>query len=175
MRTRFYKNFLFILPAFIYASCAKEHPNYSSGKATAEKNGRQWTGEARLIDKFEDGKTIFIEFNVYNKNDELRETLYFTYVPRKIGEHPLQNCGFNDCDSLTARYYILAADGDVLDDAYRKTDPSSKFVITHSSTNVISGNFDLIMTMDDPSKKFNPNNPDTIRFKNGSFKVKLDR
>ena len=173
MTTRYYKYCLFAL--FILGGCIKEHPNYSSGKATAEKNNQKWTGEARIIEQSDDGETIFFEFNVYNKNDELRETLYFTYVPRKIGEHPLQNCGFNDCDSLTARYYILAADGDVLEDSYRQTSPSSRFAITNNSDKSIQGTFDLTITMDDPSQKLNPNNPDTIRFQNGNFKIKLDR
>jgi hypothetical protein len=174
MKHIYYLSFFLLL----VSACDKDkfHPDYSNGKAEAFKNGENWMGQGYALISQQD-KYAFL-FSVYNQYGELRQELYFHNIPREIGTYPLYKVQSQNLDSISsARFFTLSSDGDVIEDHYYvKADSlASSIFIESIDTNSgwVNGKFNAVFYIDPDRPKFNPANPDTIRFTNGTFSAKL--
>jgi len=160
------------------SACDKDkfHPDYSNGKAEAVKNGENWMGQGYALIS-QQNKYAFL-FSVYNQYGELRQRLSFFNVPRESRAHQLYNVESQNLDSLSsARFSTLISDGDVIEDHYyvKEDALASNILIESIDTNSgwVKGKFNAVFYIDPDRPKFNPANPDTIRFTNGTFSAKL--
>lgn len=170
------KNIVYIiLLGFIAISCKKEDENTKT-TATALKNGKAWIAKSSVRRAIDNDLFVF-EFDVFNSNNERRQSLYFLNIGMQLGifsltpfrEHisnQIPICGFS----------TLSSDGDVLDQIYRVIENTSTIeILSISSDNKrITGKFDVTLERDTSNQ--NPNNahPDILTFKDGFFTVYLD-
>ncbi len=162
-------------------SCEKGfEPDFSFGKATAERNAESW--KAQGVAKYNKPHGIGIDFifDVFNEVGELRQRLTFGKVPIDVVSVALKNSSAQSNDTITrASFKTVSSDGDVLEDIYLVLEDSIQSHIEilsiDSDTNWIKGAFMATFIIDPNRPKFNPNNPDTIRFTNGAFEARIDK
>ncbi len=166
---------------FLVSACDKDkfHPDYSNGKADAFKNGERWLAQGNIakINK-PHGIGIDFSFDIYNEFGELRQNLFLYKVPEIIGHFKISDTDVRNTDTLTgASFYTFSSDGDVIEDRYLIQVDSfvSNIYIQSIDANSgwIKGGFNAVFYIDPDRPKFNPANPDTIRFTNGTFSAKL--
>jgi len=174
MKHIYYLSFFLLL----ISACDKDkfHPDYSNGMADASKNGENWVGQGYALIS-QQNKYAFL-FSVYNQYGELRQELYFFNILRAIGTYQLYKVQSQNLDSLaSARFFTSSSDGDVSEDSYYvKADSlASNIFIESIDTNSgwVIGKFNAVFYIRPDRPKFNPANPDTIRFTNGRFSAKV--
>ena len=159
------------------SACDKDkfRPDYSNGMAEAYRNGQYWIATASAS-PYKSGFNM--SFQYYNEFGELRQSQTLYKIPRAIGTYKLSKTEVRDEDVLIgASFYTLSSDGDVIEDRYLIEVDSfvSNIYIQSIDANSgwIKGGFNAVFYIDPDRPKFNPANPDTIRFTNGTFSAKL--
>lgn len=111
---------------------------------------------------------------IYNADKDRRESVSFSKIPKQIGSYTLINTT-DGCkeQSIKVSYYTLGEDGDVIFGVYTLlTIADNKLIIDkyEESTKIMNGKFSatFIKTSGQQSS------PDTIKFSNGVFKLKLN-
>lgn len=171
---RSYLFLIFIL--VLVSSCKKDEFQY--GKATALNNGAVWEAQATrgaIINKPHEIGYDFI-FEVY-KGDFLWQVMHLAKIPDRVGNYALTNSSPQVQDDLTfALFYTVLPEGDVVEDAYRVQEDSTLSYINISEINKswIEGTFEGVFYLDPNRPVTNPNNPDTILFKQGEFRIKIN-
>lgn len=152
-----------------------KYPEWSEVKAL--KNGQIWKHKASAqIVKRKSG-SIAITANVFNDHDELREVLIFDYVPFEPGKYTLlKRIKDSQNVDIYAGYTTFTADGDVVEDRYDVLEEENNFVEieTIDRANMkMSGTFRCTFVRDPNDHVSNPSLPDTIRFSEGDFTLKI--
>lgn len=149
------------------------------GTASAIFNGKAWnagTVRSNINVPCYKGKLGF-EFNVYNKQGFLRETLSFEKIPIAKGTYSINPLNYNDplCkDTVATALYGTSQDhGDVALDFYNVIpSPDNYFTINNYNerTKELTGSFEVTFKI---TTRQDPNSPDTIRVSNGRFYTKI--
>ena len=165
---------------FLIAGCKKDktesrYPEWSEVRTL--KNGQIWKSNAfAQIDKKRSG-VISIPANISNNFGELREVLMLGDIPFELGKYTLLKKILNsDILEIYASYTTLTADGDVVEDRYDVLEEENNFIEidTIDLTNMkMSGNFQVTFVRDPNDHVSNPSLPDTIRFNEGVFILKI--
>lgn len=157
--------------------CSKDeigakHPDWS--KVTASKNGLIWESRAvAFLDKNKEERFLSIPAHVNNEYGFLREALFFGGVNCLTGKQIVFN---SKAESLYASYTTLMADGDVVEDRFVICEDRNNFIDIQTLDIVnmkLVGNFRLTFVRDVNDPITNPNLPDTIRFDDGEFCLKI--
>ncbi|MCP4551977.1 MAG: hypothetical protein GY834_08075 [Bacteroidetes bacterium] len=168
---------VFIVFFLIQFSCDKDiiedkHPEWS--KVTALKNKIAWESEAVAFIEISETKTLLsIPANVHNEDGFWREGLSFGNIDLLIGKHIILG---SLTDTLYARYTTLMADGDVVEDRFIVCEDVENFIDIQTLDTIemkLSGNFKVTFIRDINDPITNPSLPDTIRFTEGSFSLKM--
>lgn len=161
-------------------SCKKDKtesklPEWSEVKAL--KNGQIWKSNAFAhIDKKKSG-LIAIPAEVFNNHSELREVLIFDYVPFETGKYTLLK-RIKDSQNIDiyAGYTTFSSDGDVVEDRYDVLEEENNFIEIETIDRAdmkMSGTFRCTFVRDPNDHVDNPSLPDTIRFDDGGFILKI--
>ena len=163
---------LFFAYLALLLSCRKEKkPKVDftyTGTLSAIKNGINWSAKVRFVNE---NDSIYIEANVYNEFNYLRQTLAFFKIPKTIGIHLLKK--FTPLNNLTSSTYGTSQDdGDVSCDNFTlDTLRMNNYIKVTSIDNIaktIRCEFVSTYFIDNISgRKCNPNEVDTIKFTNG--------
>jgi hypothetical protein len=170
---------IFALILIIAMGCTEDRFQYdfSNGKASAKLNNSEWEGqgsgyENELVGGFD------MYYEVFNKHGFLRQSLLFIKIPTQPGQYSLHNTSGQSMDTITGSSFVTSSDdGDVTEDIYQVFEnPNESYVeveIYDQSTRWLEGNFKATYYIKPGRPKTNPNNPDTLRFENGEFRVRI--
>lgn len=125
------------------------------------------------------GVGVDMSFAIANDWGQLRQSLVFQKIPDSLGVYPLHALSYQIQDSLPGcSFYILASDGDVLEETYKLIESGHENTMTvldyDEVGRVLSGKFSVALQIDPIRPKNNPNNPDTIVFEIDEFEVKIE-
>ncbi len=151
-------------------------PDFTGGKATALRNGEEWTGQGRGTVNNQ-GIGLNMYYDVFDNIGQLRQRLSFRKIPRDHGNYSLFNTSGQSTDSLAGcNFYTLSFDGDVLEDIYRVVESESTInVVDYNDSNrLFTGAFRVKLYIDPNQPKMNPANPDTLIFESGTFEVTIE-
>lgn len=171
---RFFKNILLIL--FILLNSCEEPELYEWSKLNALLNDKSWEASAIAVEQTIKRDSVFIQATVFNTDGYLREIMTLSYLPIKIGRYPVFS-RFNAVSSnLKAKYATISDDGDVVEDRFNVFEADNNFVeilSVNQQNKEIQGSFQLTFIRDQSDKIENPSLPDTIRFINGTFRIRI--
>lgn len=168
---------LFIILCLFQFGCDKDisedkHTEWS--KVTALKNEEAWESKAvAFIQKGEKGTLFSIPANVHNEDGFWREGLSLGNIDLLIGKHIITS---SLTDTLYARYTTLMADGDVVEDRFVVCKAVENFIdiqILDTVKMKLMGIFNITFIRDINDPITNPNLPDTIRFTEGNFSLRM--
>jgi hypothetical protein len=184
----------FVVIVMLYTCCGKEqtefieqktiiyHPqDWGFGFAQAKKNGLQFDagGWVNIRPKC-DGGSQLLEIGLFTEDgygftrEELPLiTAQLSKVPFQY-DLPMSLCGINPFPGTG--YSLL--DTEVLEDSYIVDYTINNWIrieVADTFNNVLQGAFRLRFVIDPDSKKTNLENPDTIDFTDGKFKLKFFR
>jgi hypothetical protein len=100
-------------------------------------------------------------------------------IPFKTGDFEVRNHAAAGIYNgfVGARYYLLASDGDALDDVYYLDESAGDNVLEVTFIDTVAwvarGTFNLSFVRDENETNPNPLHPDKLRFSNGVFEVKF--
>lgn len=172
------KHILFFALIFILFACKKEPakpslPDGYYGTASAERNGKPWTGHPACWISLADHTSISMELDSFWQDFYGKESLQIWNIPPFVGTYKTHRyIGQN----LNQVYSILSMwDSDLPLGGYNilESDSSTNVVALTSYdtlTKEIKGTFNLTFIV---SGRPYPSYPDTIRMKNGQFSGKL--
>lgn len=177
---------LFVLSALIL-SCHKDHKEVEiflpgqqlNGfwKATKQSGGESaaWeaSGSARPDTSFSPNN-VNITSSTYDDQGQLRENLVMLQIPLVPGHYNI-NDGFVENGQPETAYSRLVSDGDALGAQYFGVGGENWVEITEIDTSMalIKGRFDLKFEIDPSDKE--SGFPEIVRFKDGTFEVKIIR
>lgn len=174
------KAIYFMLIASLIIGCKKDktesiYPEWS--KVNALKNDKIWKAKASAQIVKRNSGLIAIPADVYNDYGELREVLIFDYVPFEPGKYTLLK-RIKNSESLRiyAGYTTFTADGDVVEDRYDVLEEENNFIEIDAVDRAnlkMSGTFRVTFVRDPNDYVSNPSLPDTIRFSEGDFNLKI--
>lgn len=173
--------YLITIMLFIFVCCEEQEDEVSTyywGNSTALKNGANWNSEAihTYYNVFHLNNIDFF-MEVYNSHGEMREDLYFFNIPISFDEKQIYNVKNNtDNQFIGAAYTTLSHDGDVVEDRFVVLEDENSFIqleSINSKTNEIKGKFQITLVRDTSDRITNPSLPDTVRFTNGNFHIKI--
>lgn len=157
-------------------SCQKDKGHEFTGSITAFKNGKEWKAEptVKLIENF---NTLQIQGNIYNSKGYHRELLSFKGIDFVQAKQDVDTSRYRfPGDSLTvANFYTSIDGGDVHGESYYIVqDPSIEnwIELTAIEGEEVWGSFELTFYRD--TTRGDPASPDTLKFENGHFHVKID-
>lgn len=172
-------NILLLIAFIIFLSCNKDEeqlPNWS--KIISKKNGQVWETQAvAFITKMERAPKVSIPATVTNETGYRREVLQFGYIPLELGYHQLLRRVPNSMiDTIYSSYTTLSNDGDVVEDRFVVYDGEENFIDITTIDTVglkLCGNFQVTFIRDINDPIDNTSLPDTIRFTEGEFYLKI--
>ncbi len=176
---------LLVILVSLLSSCDKEEVNsqvVDTGYCNALKNGAEWSGKIILGTSHRNEDELYIAIKVYNKDNILRESLFFSKISKGLGSNPMKKRGILDVDDTNnvltyASYYTSILDGDVGCDSYQVADSvevAGYVNVTKydEQSGVVEGTFEVTLV-----KEFGcdsePNAPNTIHFTKGVFSTKV--
>lgn len=174
MKPYFFQIFIVFLILF---GCDKDiiedkHPEWS--KVTALKNGIAWESKAVAFIEISETRTLLsIPANVHNEDGFWREGLSFGNIDLLVGKHIILG---SITDTLYARYTTLMADGDVVEDRFIVCEDVENFIDIQNldmDKMEMTGIFQVTFVRDINDPVTNPSLPDTIRFTEGKFYLKI--
>lgn len=138
------------------------------GWCSSLKNEREFLGSAfgQAVDS-----VFFLSFYTVNQINYFREQGYLSFIPLKIGKYRLL-----EYPAITGQFETLAADGDILADAYDLLKNEDGFIeITQLDTiqGKVVGKFSATFTYKGPYPKFYADHPDTFHFTNALFEINI--
>ncbi len=171
----------FLIALIIQLGCNKEDvesqiPVWS--KVTALKNLQNWeTQTVALKDSIRTNSRISILANIHNEYGYLRESLGFEIINIKLGRQELFPFAYNTInDSIYSNYTTFSDDGDVVEDRFVILEDEDNFIdIQHLDMDKMEmdGIFQVTFIRDINDPIDNTSLPDTIRFTNGGFCLKM--
>lgn len=171
---------LFVL-AIVSSACNEDKysPDFSNGKATAISDGKNWEGEVRGLSNAHDSSFYDVSFTLKNALGESKEEFIISYLPRSTGRFKLNYSKDANGDTIpNAVLVLLSADGDAVYGVYSPLKDHDNCFINvtefNSDTSWVKGTFKAIFIEDLRYGKMFPDNPDTIKFENGVFDVRLE-
>ena len=158
--------------------CRKEdNKNPYIGEASAYKNGIKWEAYTYTGTFRNDSNKIDIIISTQDKNNIVREHLNILNLSLELGKHSIDTMyGSALLKNFGITYTTLVDDGDVIGDEYYSPAMNEENHITVDSydsiTGDLSGRFNFYLVLGDRSK-FDQFLPDTMRFTDGVFNVKI--
>lgn len=165
--------------SFLICCCNKDDEHLLDwSKITAQKNGELWTTQAAaLIHNIENVQQLSISANVKNEYGELREELFIGNNPFELGKHKLSRRNdLSKIDNSYSSYTTFSDDGDVVEDRFIVFDNEFNYInfTTIDTVNMkLSGSFKVTFIRDVNDPIDNASLPDTIRFIDGEFCIKI--
>ena len=171
----YYTFFLVVL--MFQLGCDKDNverqvPEWS--KVNVQKNGQYWVTEAVAINRITGSDTnIEIQANIANEYGFLREHLSLGNIDPLIGKQKIPG---SRTDTLYSRYTTFMADGDVVEDRFVVLEDEDNFIdiqLLDMDKMEMTGIFQVTFARDPNDHITNPNLPDTFRFTEGEFHLKI--
>lgn len=167
-----------MLFALIVTGCGKDNQEEAETfEMTAKKNGKEWIAD-RCSYMIIDDNNIVVIGEIVNDIGYLREYFICNYIPLEIGEHVLLRRILNSPkDTIYSSYTTVSDDGDVVEDRFVVLENEDNFIKIDTidfMNEKITGSFQVTFVRDTNDYITNPDLPDTIRFTDGEFKLKLD-
>ncbi|SHI93270.1 hypothetical protein SAMN05444280_10850 [Tangfeifania diversioriginum] len=151
----------------------RQVPEWS--KVKAQKDGQYWEAEA-IAYRVEIGSSYKIgeiQANIFNEYGFLRENLSTGNIDPLIGKQKIPG---SRTDTLYSRYITIMADGDVTEDQFIVLEDEDNFIDIQQldmDKMEMSGIFQVTFVRDANDRITNPSLPDTIRFTEGEFHLKI--
>lgn len=172
-------NILLLIFLILFTSCNKDDdrlPYWS--KISAQKNGKLWETKAEAyFHNVENIPQISIDVNVFDKYGEITEHLFFGNYPVKVGNYKLSRVNYYlKVNNTYASYSSSPHGSDVVGDrlyVYEEEDNFINFTTIDTINFKLKGNFRVTFVNDINDPIRNENLPDTIRFTEGEFCVKI--
>lgn len=170
---------LLLIVIIIFASCNKDDdslPYWS--KISAQKNRKHWETKAEAYFHIIENTQLFsISAYSFDKNGEITEVLTFVNFPVKVGSHLLSRRNYNLITDYNYSGYTYSTSGsDVVGDRFYVYEEEDNFINFSRIDTVnfkLEGNFRVTFVSDINDPIENGNLPDTIRFTEGEFCVKI--
>ncbi|MEZ4917945.1 MAG: hypothetical protein R2792_02475 [Saprospiraceae bacterium] len=169
------KLILFILLLQLANSCRKEEPLYDElgrGKGYALFNGEPWNVGTFPIDYNVNDNSVTVKLFEDDKDGIPRKVLGFVHMPLLVDSFPISK--FIDYSGFFAEYHTNIADGDVTGDQYYSPDPGpDSYIIIDSydeETGELWARFNCVVI---GTPRYDLTLPDTLRFEDGWFRVKI--
>lgn len=162
---------------FLLMSCHKEENPYDEegrGKGFAVKNGKNWDAGTYAYDYKPSKNTVSVSLYVVNSHGILREGLRFQNLVLIEGERAIgeMNAGLL-LTNFGIFYSTILADGDVTGDRYYSPPANPYNTLTVESYNDDTGELHCRFNAFIVGKPNDPTLPDTLRFEDGWFRVKI--
>jgi hypothetical protein len=120
---------------------------------------------------------VSIQAYLQNTFGYWREGLYFANISRKVGRQELLRRIPNSAiDTIFSTYTTFSDDGDVVEDRFAVLEDEDNFIdIQHLDMDKMemTGIFQVTFVRDSNDYITNPGLPDTIRFTEGEFNLKI--
>jgi len=161
-------------------SCKKEdNKSPYIGEASAYKNGIKWEAYTYTSTFRNDSNEIDIIISTQDKNNIVREHLNILNLSLELGKHSIDTMyGSALLKNFGITYTTLVDDGDVIGDEYYSPAINEENHVTVDSydsiTGDLSGRFNFYLVLGDRTK-FDHSLPDTMRFTDGNFHVRIKR
>jgi len=158
-------------------SCHKEENEYDEkgrGKGFAIKNDKNWYTSTYANNYRPSNNTVTVALSVLNSEGVLREALRFKNLELYEGERSIGE--MHDGLLLTnfgIFYSTILADGDVTGDVYYSPPANLANTLTVESYNEATGELHCRFNAFIVGKPNDPTLPDTLRFEDGWFRVKV--
>jgi hypothetical protein len=180
---RIFKFILFLLVVisiFIRCERIKPEPRVPEwSKAIALRNSQQWEAYAVARVNKKRSHLVSIPANIYNDMGFWRESLGLAFIHFKTGKYVLYRHLLNqDTLRIYASYATISDDGDVVEDRFVVWEEENNFVEIESIDTVnmiMRGRFQVTFIRDPRDYVTNPGLPDTMRFTNGFFNLKIEK
>lgn len=179
--------FLIVSILFLFIHCKKEEipepqpsetnvyfpGNMQYGQANATKIDKAW--QASAVAYVEDNPNLLIlKITTVSKNDFLRETLTFFFLPKTTGSYPLK-ASYSE-GNLSATYGLSKDDGDVPGTYYNFEEAVNDNILEVTSIDTIAktltGKFTVSFTKIENFAAA-PNDPEEVKFSNGTFEAQI--
>jgi hypothetical protein len=172
----------FLISLIIFSACHKTENITPQNELSALKNGKNWVnnnsfkvlgGRSYLLGdscSLTSDSTIDMSLIIYNLDGEMREFVGLSRILPTKGEITLN--GYPKCSNVIS-YFTSVGDGDIISASYSLTKMgNNKLTIDNyeKSTNIINGRFSATFV----KVRGVSYEPDTVKFTNGIFKVKLN-
>lgn len=159
--------------------CCRKEDNKSSyiGEANAYKNGIKWEAYTHTSTFRNDSNKIDIIISTQDKNNIVREHLNILNLSLELGKHSIDTIyGSTLLNNFGITYTTLVDDGDVIGDEYyspARNEENHVVVDSYDSiTGDLSGRFNFYLVLGDRIK-FDHSLPDTMRFTDGNFHIRI--
>ncbi|MEZ4917944.1 MAG: hypothetical protein R2792_02470 [Saprospiraceae bacterium] len=169
------KLILFILLLQLGNSCQKEEPLYDElgrGKGYALVNGEPWNVKTSAVDYDPNNNSVTVSLFEYDEYWIPRKTLGFINLPLSVDSFAIPK--FINFSGFFAGYSTTLADGDVNGDQYYSPDPGpDSYIIIDSydeKTGELWARFNCVVV---GTPRYDLTLPDTLRFEEGWFRVKI--
>lgn len=161
---------------FVLLISACQGDSEFGGESKGIKNGENWKGQGHgVLNGF--GLGVNLKFALY-KSGIRQESISFFRVPFEPGTYYLFNGSGQLQEPITgANFFTNSFDGDVLEDVYLVVEDSESYLTVteyDESEQRLKGEYQATFYIDPTRQKVNPENPDTIRFENGTFEVVIE-
>ena len=158
-----------------FTSCDEERPGISGESIiTGVQNGKDWAAPADGVYNSSMDTTSMSGLMVA-KNEVLGENLSFSNIPFRVGTYPLIKKGPESNKPSSVFYSVIGLDA--LNCRFDLDEASENFInveIADHKSNYISGTFQAVYVRDPGDAKYDPYLPDTLRFTDGFFNVKIE-
>lgn len=157
--------------ALLFCCNSDYKPDYDKGFCEVELNGEMVKFEVNLLEIIED--EIFVSFVKKNYQGFNRISLVFNTIKRQEGIFPLSNLNIIESDSIETALFILASDGDAIEDFYNVKEDieRSSVEITSLTSTMIWGTF--LAEFNLAGNAGNIDNPAVYSLSNGRFSFVL--
>lgn len=169
--------FLLATTLLLLPSCNKEEPLYDTegrGKGFAVKNGKNWHAATYAYEYKPSKNTVSVSLFVVNSDGILREDFSINNIRLNEGERPIEemNTGLL-LTNFGIFYSTILADGDVTGDRFYSPPANPYNTLTVESYNEETGELHCRFKTFIVGKPNDPALPDTLRFEDGWFRVKV--
>ncbi len=180
------KSILFLLSATVCFAigCQKEDvPIYYPGSmiygsAEAKKNGKDWLASSGA-QHYDTIPSLFgMGMETVSEEGFPREDISFNKIPKSVGKYKVSGPYNNVFDGFVgSSYHTLEDDGDALEDTYvlneDAIDNYLEITLIDTVANIVQGKFTVTYDIATSGGKRNPNNPDRVKFSDGSFDIEF--
>lgn len=169
-----------VITIFLIACKKEEKESPYIGEAFAFKNGVKWDAYTYTSSFKNDINEIDIIISTIDKENIIREQLNIFNLPLKVGKYSTDTMFGNLLlENFGILYTTLVDDGDVIGDAYYSPPINDENFVSvdsyNSNSGDLSGRFSFYLVLGLGRPKFDQSLPDTMRFVDGRFNVKIKK
>lgn len=146
------------------------------GKATAKKNGEEWTASAVSVKYDPPYENYFrVDYSTFEQGLYLRESILLGRIPTIIGKNKVYKLSQDNFtyDKVVSGYGLTIDDGDVAGDFYNLDESAddNEIEVTYIDTiaGIARGRFTVTFKIVPPIE--NPNAPECVKFSDGTFEA----